>query len=181
MSNILRTAEQVAATTARRVATTAANRAAGVLPVHEARRVARAAKLAAPRPVFVALAPGVRRQAVRILEALRAFTFEPGGAWQAQGLDGRIEEGWSPRVAGAPIYDTIGQASGVLASRAQVEEAVASVVDRRQAALPPRMAALVPAIEAIAVALAAGRSFVETETGRERIAGLPPLDLDAAA
>lgn len=181
----MKTPTQIAAATAKRLATAAANRAAGVLPVHKQRvvdRAARAAARAEAEAAFAApLADEVRRQAERILMNLRAFQFEQGGYWQAAVRSGEFETGWTPRVAGSPIFDTIGQVAGVYASRAEVEEAAAAVVDRRMPALRRGLLELVPAIEAIAAALAAGSGRVAClgGAGTEPIPGL--ADLEPAA
>lgn len=124
--------------------------------------------------------PTVHRQVRRMLESMREFGFDPGGAWHVRTGDG-FESGWTPRVAGDPIFHTIGEVAGVDCTRSEMAEALAAVADGRHPNLPPRMRALPQAIQQVAEALAAGRRIVATEYGSIRIQGpMLPTNWDVA-
>jgi hypothetical protein len=123
------------------------------------------ARYAMAHPILVVTCPNTLRQVRRILESMREFGFDPGGHWQvcvgAEGLD----EGWTPRVAGDPIFNTIGQVAGVFADRDDVIEAAAALVEGRRPNLPPRMEPLPAAIKTVAEALAQDQYKVTCDDG----------------
>lgn len=114
--------------------------------------------------------PTVHRQVRRMLDSMREFGFDQGGHWQSGG-GSNLESGWTPRVAGDPIFHTIGDVAGVDCTRAEMTEALAAVADGRHPNLPPRMQALPQAIKLVAEALADERRIVATEFGSVRIQG----------
>jgi len=129
---------------------------------------------ATPMPTIVVDDPQVHRQVRRILDSMQAFGFD--SFWQSHDERHGCETGHSHRVAGDPIYHTIGQVAGVEASRAETIEAITAVAEGRRPNLPPRMALLPSAVASVAAAIAAGRRMVSTELGAVRIEGpmLPP-------
>lgn len=134
------------------------------------------ARYALAHPIVVVTCPNTLRQARRILESLREFGFDGGGYWQvAAGAEG-FETGWTPRIAGDPIYHTIGQVAGVFADREEVIEAAAALVEGRRANLPPRMEPLQAAIKTVAEALAENKRTVISDGLSVEIEGpmLPP-------
>jgi hypothetical protein len=141
---------------------------------------------ATPRPeapIVIIEDAAAHRQARRILASMREFGFEQGGYWKdvRTMTESSMEDGYTYRVAGDPIFHTIGEVAQVQCSRAETIEAIAAVVDGRRADLPPRMWTLPDAVKVVAEALAADKRVVRTETGTLRIKGpvLPP-DWDAA-
>lgn len=130
----------------------------------------------ADQPVVIIEDESVRRQVRRVLESMREFTFDRGGHWQSWD-GGELKSGYTPRVGGDPIFNTITELARVEATRAQVEEAIAAVAEGRSAKLPPRMATLPEAVKRVAEALKDGRRIVRDEDGLSvRIEGpmLPP-------
>lgn len=121
-------------------------------------------------PPVTADDPSVSQQVRRILASMQEFRFDGGGAWHSLTAHG-FEEGWTPRVAGDPIYHTIGQVAGVEASRAETIEGIAALLDGRRPNLPPRLTVLPAAVKLVAEALAAGARLVVGEFGSVRIEG----------
>lgn len=134
------------------------------------------AHYALAHPIVAVTCPNTLRQARRILESMREFGFDGGGYWHATvGAEG-FDEGWTPRVAGDPIFHTIGQVAGVFADRDDVIEAAAALVEGRRPNLPPRMEPLPAAIKTVAEALAGNKRTVMSDGVSVEIEGpmLPP-------
>lgn len=110
-----------------------------------------------------ALHPPVLNEVRRMLASMHEFPFD--SYWQSHQERYGCETGHTHRVAGDPIYDTLAQVAGVVASRAEIEEALAAVAEHRRPQLPPRMARLPGAVVTVAQALAAGRRRVRDEEG----------------
>jgi hypothetical protein len=145
-------------------------RAAGLKAAETRRR-----NLAALWPALESLTPAALRQVRRMLDSMREFGFD--SYWQSHNERYGLETGHTHRVAGDPIYHTLGQVAGVEATRAETIEALTAVVEHRRPNLPPRMVSLQTAIALVAVALVEGRRRVFVpDAGSVRIEGpiLPP-------
>lgn len=127
-------------------------------------------------PALVISDPAVLRQVRRMLDSMREFGFD--SYWKADdNRYGMVGTGHQVRVAGDPIFHTIGQVSGEFMTRAETIEALAAVVEGRRPNLTPRMQKVPAAIQLVAEALVAGRGRVELlEGGTVGIDGpiLPP-------
>jgi hypothetical protein len=60
------------------------------------------------------------REIRRMAEELSALTFDRGGHWQVCVGGEGLEDGYTPRSAGAPVYHDLAQEAGTYCSRAEV-------------------------------------------------------------
>jgi hypothetical protein len=114
--------------------------------------------------------PAVRRQLRRMLASMREFPFD--SYWVSHGERHGCETGHTKRVAGDPIFHTIGEVAGEWATRAETDEAIAAVLDGRRPRVRPGLQVLAQAAVWTAQAIAAAQFAVESPiTGRVRIRG----------